>query len=452
MKLQGKDALNKANHLMEALISSNVKHSFSNIESQHLAHDGKIYAIVKENADFVLKVANKPNPKNAEDFDYLNGLGNKNKNVKRTYSESVRILNLMDVEFKRIYGSRLVEEYAKNKEQLDEKTVLKIKNPVSSTTISQEKPMGKDDMSADAVPEAPADGSDEFSEDGGDMKSLDSGDGGETSENPDDYSDVNPDDLETDDPEKMIQKLSGKLAYELRDFDDSDKYSNVAKFAMSMATSALQTDKMSDSDKKSIEKKLTAKFDGSGDSEDGQSEDIPSDNAEGGDELDFDSEPTEDVGQDMNKQESFKVSKGKLLEMFKNIKPTKKIVKENIFFEFADDFVFYNEPTDELTEEDLDLDVDDNFDDDFDNYNQYDVPQEKILFDIEEDIYSEPVRSPKNKQYQTSIGNVNVGRIDGDDDYQAENSDKWKDLDRIMMRPDIQTKQTTKRNPFKYIK
>jgi hypothetical protein len=435
--LQGKDALNKANHLMEALIPSNVKHSFSNIESQHLAHDGKIYAIVKENADFVLKVANKPNPKNADDFDYLNGLGNKNKNVKRTYSESVRILNLMDVEFKRIYGSRLIEAFVADKGQIDEKTVLKIKNPNPSTSTASEIPMGKDEMSADAVPEAPADGSDEFdTNDASNGETLDSGEN--SSENPDDYSDVNPDDLETDNPEKMIQKLSGKLAYELRDFDDSDKYSNVAKFAMSMATSALQTDKMSDSDKKSIEKKLTAKFDGSGDSEDGQSEDIPSDNAEGGDELDFDSEPTEDVGQDMNKQESFKVSKGKLLEMFKNIKPTKKIVKENIFFEFADEFDFYNEPSDELTEEDLDLDVDDNFDDDFDSYNQYDVPQEKILFDIEEDIYSEPVRSPKNKQYQTSIGNVNVGRIDGDDDSPSVS--------------EFQTKQTTKRNPFKYIK
>ena len=265
--LQGQDALDKANKLMESLMVTQKVDSYSNVESIHLGYDGKHYGVIKENTKYVLKVSNEQNPLLTEDFDYINGVQNKARYSKSSYNDIMKHFNLMNIEFRRQHGDSLMTE------------TLEEKKFVISTKKKSKEP-NLDSFDDTEFPEDDA----LTSSDGEDMSNSEEFDdtefdemGGEESgsESPDDYADVDPDDLDTDDPEKMIQKLSGKLAYELRDYDDEDKYSDTAKFAMSMTTSALQVDKMSDEDKNAIEAKIDGKFDSpSNDDESGEDIDL----------------------------------------------------------------------------------------------------------------------------------------------------------------------------------
>jgi hypothetical protein len=169
-----------------------------------------------------------------------------------------------------------------------------------------------------------------------------------------DFSDVDPD--TEDDPEKKIQKLAGKLAYELRDFDDSDKYSDTAKFAMSMTIAALDVEKMSDEDISGIESKLEKQFN----------------DVEAEEEIE-EIEEIEEEGE--------------------------KILFETNLLEYGVETPLF-----------------------------FDESEEVLLFDVEEpttcdnmqgvdeEVYGKKPKAPKNKKYQTSIGDLTVGRIEGDDD------------------------------------
>lgn len=288
-------------------------------------------------------------------------------------------------------------------------------------------------------------------EDGG--NNLDSGTN-DNSENPDDYADVDPDDLETDDPEKMIQKLSGKLAYELREFDDTDKYSNSAKFAMSMITSALATDKISEEDKDSIEKKLTDKL--QGESEDGN---IDGETAET--EIGTQQEPKGSLDNSQNAElndnspvsESLKISKKDFIRILKEnhenfLEPLKKQSngqlynkktnlqhsndKWNSFNDNEDEMILFDESeidgfgSVESMETKMPYEQDRSNEDDMVLFDSDSVTSDKV--------FSQNVKRPNNREFETSIGNIHVGRIDGDDDYYNKFS------------------QQQKRNPFKYVK
>jgi hypothetical protein len=285
MNLQGNDALDKANKLFEFMETKPKVDSYSNVESIHLAHDGKHYGIVKENATYVLKVSDKVNPTLAEDFDYINGVQNKSKYSKNSYNDVVKMFNLMDIEYSRVHGQALMTEALEEKKYvISAKKKSNNQQPVDGFGGEEIGNIGGEEPAMDGEG-MPMD--DEFPAD--DMSGQDMGD--EASESPDDYADVDPDDLDTEDPKKMIQKLSGKLAYELREFDDEDEYSDTAKFAMSMATSALQADKMSEEDKNAIEKKIDSKFDAS---EETKGDEFPQGEEMGGEEDEITNEP-EDV-------------------------------------------------------------------------------------------------------------------------------------------------------------
>lgn len=286
MELKGNDALDKANKLFEFMETTPKKDSFSNLEAVFLANDGKHYAIVKENANYVLKYSDNPNPTLCEHFDYINGIQNKSKYSKSSYRDVEKMYNLMNIEYTRVYGTKLM------KEALEEKKYV-----ISAKKKAPEQPV--DDFSdIDSI-------DDETSMDDTSMSSDDGledmGDTESPSESPDDYADVDPDDVDNEDPEKAIQKLSGKLAYELREFDDEEEYSDTAKFAMSMVTSALQTDKISDEDKTDIENKLENKLD-SKDEEfpDGEEHDGV------GDEITNEPEDVDEKGLDENANDNFK--------------------------------------------------------------------------------------------------------------------------------------------------
>lgn len=59
-----------------------------------LGPDGKAYAIIKENSEYYIKVANKTSGLVKEDFNYIGGLMNKKNEAYHSYSEATKQLNM----------------------------------------------------------------------------------------------------------------------------------------------------------------------------------------------------------------------------------------------------------------------------------------------------------------------------------------------------------------------
>ena len=248
MILKGNDALEKANKMMESLNVSQKVDSFSNVEKVVSAYNGKRYGIVKEGTKYIIKEATVKNAKNPNDFEYIDGVQNKSKYSKNTLLEAERTLNLWNIEFSRVYGTSLMKEQDEmpEDEESPKKTVLKVPVKKSAAPAMDMPPM---DMAAPApmdAAEAPAEGMPT------DMPAGEEG----AEEMPAGEEGVEDEESGVD-PKKSIQKLAGKLAYELREFDgEEEDYSDIYKFAASMVISAADADKITEKDKKSIKNKL----------------------------------------------------------------------------------------------------------------------------------------------------------------------------------------------------
>jgi hypothetical protein len=255
MILKGNDALEKANKMMESLNVSQKVDSFSNVEKTFSAYNGKRYGIVKEGTKYIIKEAVVKNAKNPNDFAYIDGVQNKSKYSKNTLLEAERTLNLWNIEFSRVYGTSLIKEQEEmpEDEEPTKKTVLKVPAKKSAAPAMDMPPM---DMAApapdatapmDAPMDAPAE------EMPTDMPPMPAGEEG---------AEPMPEEGDEDeesgvDPKKSIQKLAGKLAYELREFEGEDEdYSDIYKFATSMVISAADADKITEKDKKAIKNKV----------------------------------------------------------------------------------------------------------------------------------------------------------------------------------------------------
>jgi hypothetical protein len=256
MILKGNDALEKANKMMESLNVSQKVDSFSNVEKTFSAYNGKRYGIVKEGTKYIIKEAVVKNAKNSNDFAYIDGVQNKSKYSKNTLLEAEKTLNLWNIEFSRVYGTSLMkeEEEMPEDEESPKKTVLKVPMQKSAAPMPA-MPAGDAGMGAD-MPPMPAEGGDmpPMPAEGGDMPPMPDAEGAEGMGEEDEESGV--------DPKKSIQKLAGKLAYELREFEgEDDDYSDIYKFAASMVASAADASKITAKDRKSIinkvEKNLT---------------------------------------------------------------------------------------------------------------------------------------------------------------------------------------------------
>lgn len=314
MILKGNDALEKANKMMESLNVSQKVDSFSNVEKTFSAYNGKRYGIVKEGTKYIIKEAVVKNAKNPSDFEYIDGVQNKSKYSKNTLLEAEKTLNLWNIEFSRIHGTSLMKEQDEmpEDEEAPKKTVLKV--PVQKSAAPMP-PMPMD------MPPMPAEGGDmppmPAEEDGmgADMPPMPDAEGAEAM--PEEGGE---DEEESGiDPKKSIQKLAGKLAYELREFEGEDEdYSDIYKFAASMVASAADASKITEKDKKSIinkvEKNLTP------DEED----EMPSDEEEMPEDEGMESEemPTEEMP--AGEEESEEGVDKTLAEAFQKIKEAKK--------------------------------------------------------------------------------------------------------------------------------
>lgn len=91
--LKGNEALNRMRELMGAApIKESVNPSV--VELTKEGPDGKIYAIVRENHEYYIKVSEKQDNLVSESFNYMGGLQNKKDKAYPSYSKAIKMLNL----------------------------------------------------------------------------------------------------------------------------------------------------------------------------------------------------------------------------------------------------------------------------------------------------------------------------------------------------------------------
>jgi len=91
--LKGNDKLNRMRELMgQAPINEGITRSV--VELTKEGPDGKIYAIVRENHEYYIKVSENKSNLVTEDFQYMGGLQNKKDKVYPSYAKAIKQLNL----------------------------------------------------------------------------------------------------------------------------------------------------------------------------------------------------------------------------------------------------------------------------------------------------------------------------------------------------------------------
>ena len=91
--LKGNDKLNRMRELMGATpVNEGVKRSV--VELTKEGPDGKVYAIVRENHEYFIKVSEKKSELMTEDFQYIGGLQNKKEKAYPSYAKALKQLNL----------------------------------------------------------------------------------------------------------------------------------------------------------------------------------------------------------------------------------------------------------------------------------------------------------------------------------------------------------------------
>lgn len=91
--LKGNDKLNRMRELMgQSPINEGVKRSV--VELTKEGPDGKVYAIVRENHEYYIKVSENKSNLVTEDFQYIGGLQNKKDKAYPSYAKAIKQLNL----------------------------------------------------------------------------------------------------------------------------------------------------------------------------------------------------------------------------------------------------------------------------------------------------------------------------------------------------------------------
>jgi hypothetical protein len=76
----------------------------SAVELTKMGPDGKVYAIVRENHEYYIKITNKTNNLVVEDFNYIGGLQNKKSEAYPSYAKAIKHLNLKFLSINEAYG------------------------------------------------------------------------------------------------------------------------------------------------------------------------------------------------------------------------------------------------------------------------------------------------------------------------------------------------------------
>ena len=101
--LKGKEVLSRIKELMGESIQKDTKNYV--IELTKKGPDNKVYAIVRENHNYFIKVTDKTSNIVAEDFKYLGGLKNITEGVYPSYAKAIKQLNLKFINLSEAYNS-----------------------------------------------------------------------------------------------------------------------------------------------------------------------------------------------------------------------------------------------------------------------------------------------------------------------------------------------------------
>ena len=236
--------------------------------------DGNVYYIVKEKLGYIIKKG-----LNESTLDYMDPM--KNRVYYQSYSEALKKLNLVAKELNRVHnineGISLFTE--------DKKYFLKNPNPTPQEEETPPAPM-PEPMPEPTPPsepedtEPPAEPEGEMNVDSPELPS-------------DEMTDAGPEEVDTEEDVsfKLIQKLTGKLAQKIRDFQEKDEEitSKDAKYVVNSILSAL-ADNLEDNDKDDIIAKLEGEEDEDVSDMGMEGEEAPAE--EGGEDMGMEGEET----------------------------------------------------------------------------------------------------------------------------------------------------------------
>ena len=314
------------------------QNSYQTVVYDKKAADGNVYAIIKENSDYIIKKG-----KDTNSLDYLNGMKNNKKNTFSSYSRALKKLNLMFKPLNEKFNSG--NENPLIGEQ--KKFVLKTPEPAGG---------GEEDMDLDMDVEGGEEDLDlDMDVEGGeeDMDLDMDMEGGE--EEMDVEMDVEGKPFQ--DPTKTIQKLTGKLGQKLRDFAE-DLDADMIKYVINSIISAVDVTQLTTEDVEDIVEKLESEEDIE------YSEEGEFDVELGGEEeLDLDMGGEEDLDLEMGDEEEMELAEtgrkrkdmgemwGKLAQM------AAMAAGERVGTKLADKYL-----EEDLSEEDFDFADEDSFD------------------------------------------------------------------------------------------
>lgn len=203
--------------------------------------DGNVYYISKEKQGYIIKKGITEST-----LDYIEPM--KNRTYYNSYAEALKKLNLLAKELNRVHNvNEGISLFTEDKKYF-------LKNPNPATTEEAPAPEAEEMPAPPMGDETPAPPSDEVNMDmpaepEGEMPSEETPDMG--------MEDMGPETPDEDVSFKIIQKLTGKLAQKIRDFQEKDEEitSKDAKYVVNSILSAL-SDNLEDDDKEDIISKL----------------------------------------------------------------------------------------------------------------------------------------------------------------------------------------------------
>jgi hypothetical protein len=120
--LKGKDVLSRVRELMGESIQKDTKNYV--IELTKKGPDGKVYAIVRENHSYFIKVTDKTKNIVGEDFKYLGGLQNITEGVYTSYAKAIKHLNLKFINLSEAYGKNNTIDTFSNDNLVEENNAI----------------------------------------------------------------------------------------------------------------------------------------------------------------------------------------------------------------------------------------------------------------------------------------------------------------------------------------
>lgn len=247
-KLKGQEQINRMLQIAKYKeVIPNPINEDTRVEYNTKLVDGNVYYISKEKQGYIIKKG-----LNESTLDYIEPM--KNRIYYNSYSEALKKLNLVAKELNRVHnvseGISLFTE--------DKKYFLRNPNPEPTEEVPAPEAVTTD-LPVDAPEESPSPPSDDMdlqppSEPEGEMPSEEMPEMG--------MEEMGPESPDEDVSFKIIQKLTGKLAQKIRDFQEKDEEitSKDAKYVVNSILSALASN-LEDDDKEDIISKLEGEED-----------------------------------------------------------------------------------------------------------------------------------------------------------------------------------------------